>query len=297
MEYDYVTIANSTIDQFDYIYHSTKSLAGLLRLLTSLPSQELTKYIKYISSINDVISSCDEDKRISDSIANSIINILKKSLRPVEEEKFMLIVTETIDNFYTKFTTVGDLRSILEKISYISPENLNVNKNLLQEIRATIWSFGTVYEKKLTTRQLNRLYFVLNGSKKPTHMPMSIDTVDENYTLHFTDDTPLFSALSMSAEKFGEDDPLAIATYSLLVDLSYNNMESSLTPIIYDYFEVIDQLKNEHKYSSVIEEIKKCFHVQNWQFKTEQTLGGFYSKPDRTQLVNDLQVICERYLM
>jgi len=293
MENNYVTIANSTIDQFDYIYHSTKSLTGLLRLLTSLPSQELTKYIKHISLINDVVKSCDEDRRISDSIATQIIDILKKSLEPIEEESFMSIVTETIDGFYTKFTTIGDLRSILEKISNISPERLNVHINLSQEIRATIWSFGTDYEKLLTDRQKNWLYLVLNGGKKYAYMPMDIcAVVDDNYIERFADGIPLFNV-----EKFGNDDPMASATYNLLVDLSYNNMESSLTPIIYDYFEVIDLFQNENKYSQIIEEIKKCFHDQNWHFKTEKTLGGFYSKPNRTQLVDGLQAVCEKYLM
>jgi len=88
---------------------------------------------------------------------------------------------------------------------------------------------------------------------------------------------------------------------NLIINLDRNVMDSSLTPFVQEYFELLSGIMEDEtcfdvnietlpgKYVDLMEDIQKGLKKHGWN------INGFDTAPKRTELVKDINEIINRY--
>lgn len=202
----------------------------------------------------------------------------------VEKERTFESLINNIINKFDRYRTIKDLHTIIEDIDNLDamekinhPDHIIAIKNVILLLSRYQYDYLTENQKsamllalktKVTTAKLDRCYV------------QKLDDGDFKYS-----------------EKFECDDEIHQIVFSLLSILSCDTYGSSLNQPIYDQFELLENLVNNdpEKYSYIMKDIRNCFKNNGWIAKTELTLGGFKTAPNRVKLAEELQDIYNEF--
>lgn len=326
MESTFLITIKEIIEKFDCEYPTIVSLQKIVEKIDILPQEEKIQNYTYIAPIKDVISSYGkEKKRLTDTQANRILDLLRSAHLNISMTKSKLItfptvhtfpiaIKEIIDKFDVEYDTVGSLDQIIEMIDKLPSEQLIKYKEHITKIKSTINEYGKSKDRSLSSKQSKRIFKILIDSIPAKLMDRKIH-YNTNYNLssvgqlkfpppvhipyYDSDGYRVIHDYPVAVKKFDSDDQISGTVLSLLTDLNRNTLGSTLNTFVVEYFGVVKFLLEDdyNRYKDITNEIEECLQLHTWKCKTDTSAGGFHSEPNRSALVEDLEKIVNKYLI
>lgn len=206
--------------------------------------------------------------------------------------------------------------SIVKAIAMLSDKETEKNKEVIRTIEKTLRSFGNI--EFLNSKQHERLKKDINKTIDKKER-FGIQTRNYGFIPSFksyndrwydSGKPPKYDCGKFSNNRAGNGYPNSTPKLStecemfgvvaaLLDNLNKNIMDSSITPIVLEFFELSTFFleENPELYGNFMNEMKECFIMNGWKFPDETTSGGFHTSPNRKKIVEDVNVIIEKLWM
>jgi hypothetical protein len=308
--------------EFETNHITVGHLYNILNRIDCLSLKTQTYYANHIMLIRTTINlfKFNEDKVLTDHQIETVKGALRNHPANTEMkyDTFLLLIKDIIKEFDT-YKTVEDLQRIIDMINYLSPTDTMGHADHIDSIGNTITSMGEWKSLPLTDNDKKKMMLALRRDSEFIYKPEqrvqwdnlgmfnvngSRDTSNifeykEEYSdlgslpkYHVSRDA---SNMVVYTKKLSRDDDIYQIVEGLATNLTRNTLESDITNFIYDYFEFISIFSEGEEYKSVINEIKGCLMKHGWKCKSETTMGGFYSSPNKHKMTGDIQEIVDKY--
>lgn len=290
----FIELCHDIRNKYDNECLTGATLKNILQSVQNLPMEEqIDNQPQIIKIIYHLKSYTNVNKVLTKEETQDVLNLFPKN------KSFNTIIKNIMDDF-SVYTTVGSLDNIIMKIESLSQKEQNKKAADIDKIKRTIHEYGNK-DRSLSNKQSNRLLKVLSDCIPSKFQIVPNPSVVPNYNAiskpyYNTLSKPNYNTLS-KPPKFEADDQISEIVYMLITNLNRDTLGSSLTNYVVDYFVYVNILleDNYNRYKDITEEIKKCLRNHSWQCESDTSAGGFYSEPNATQLVNDLQTIINKY--
>lgn len=291
--------------------HEQKSEIGI-EIKIDEPLTNLSKILELLSSITPQLNKLGAKIVVDNEIKIKGLN-------------FPDIIQQIHDNFRSTYVeNVGSLREIIVLIDSLSDDEKIRYDFKISLLKKTISEYGKDMDKQLTYKQVNKLYGIISSYKKSftpysSCIPREINNnvisfnhnqIDDNIVEHDQTDDKSFKQFHdngfidydvalLDDHKLGFDDEMWPVISGFIDNLSRDGLDSSITVFVEDYFMfvgfVLETDIDNKTYAKLTSAITNCLIFHSWRLKSETSAGGFYSKPNREQLVKDMNSLVAKY--
>lgn len=269
----FVSIIDEIIKDF-YIKYMT--VGSLQKITEILDPSKYPEYEEYICVINKTIKEYGKaNRRLTNIQVKQFTNLLRKYKNAIAiKNTFSYVVKDILNNFDRTYQSKESLSNVFDVL--LEEEKIKYSDKIQS-------FYDTLNESdELNNDQRRRLKIQLATYKNPPYCYKGF----ENIPIRKDEKAP----------KLDSEDIISSVIFLLITEISCG-LGSGLTIPVYDYFDVIDDIIqiDYNKYNPITSEIKECLVKHGWRCKNKETNGGFYTEPNKSNLVDDLSTIINEY--